>query len=240
MSKKITLPVHERFLAFQGEGTHMGRSAFFIRTFGCPVRCPWCDSAGTWHKEYVPKAIERLDTEFLTAEVVAAGPEFVVFTGGEPTIHKQLPHYCKALEAEGYPSHIETCGGFEFDREAFHHITVSPKREQLPLADNILGADELKLIIDHPNAVSEWCSTLDQIVGDDSWRGGLPIWLHPEWSQRENPEVLNAITEEVKLQARDGFSFRAGWQLHKLYKCDSLDERTKPLAPLGGDPKRGY
>ena len=48
---KIMLPIHEQFYTFQGEGTHSGQSAYFIRTFGCPIHCPWCDSSGTWHPE---------------------------------------------------------------------------------------------------------------------------------------------------------------------------------------------
>ena len=59
MSKHI--PIHEVFYAFQGEGVHMGKSAFFIRTFGCPLHCPWCDSAGTWHKDFIPKQIDKID-----------------------------------------------------------------------------------------------------------------------------------------------------------------------------------
>ena len=33
-------PVYERFHSWQGEGLHLGKSAFFIRLHGCPVHCP--------------------------------------------------------------------------------------------------------------------------------------------------------------------------------------------------------
>jgi asparagine synthase (glutamine-hydrolysing) len=59
------LPIYETFHAWQGEGTHLGRSAFFIRTFGCPVHCPWCDSAGTWHPDYIPDKVDRLSVDLL-------------------------------------------------------------------------------------------------------------------------------------------------------------------------------
>src|SRR6266700_593262 len=83
-----SLPIHERFHSFQGEGIHMGRPAFFIRTMFCPVKCPWCDSAGTWNPNWIPKGELRMTPEQLVDEVMA-GPkvDFVVITGGEPTIH---------------------------------------------------------------------------------------------------------------------------------------------------------
>jgi 6-pyruvoyltetrahydropterin/6-carboxytetrahydropterin synthase len=81
------LPIHEQFYTFQGEGAHSGRAAYFIRTFGCPVHCPWCDSAGTWHPDYIPKHIARLEPATLAAEVALTQAEFTVITGGEPAIH---------------------------------------------------------------------------------------------------------------------------------------------------------
>jgi 7-carboxy-7-deazaguanine synthase len=231
------LPIHERFYAFQGEGDHMGRSAFFIRTFGCPVHCPWCDSAGTWHKDYVPKEIDKFTPEQLVDEVREANPAFAVFTGGEPTVHKQLPLFAQSIRDIGYPVHLETCGGFDFSTEAFDWITVSPKREQLPTEHNLTAASELKLIIDHPNAVDEWTATLNQIA--PNWNAQKrSIWLHPEWSQRDNPAVLNAISKAIKNDEYN--NFRAGYQLHKLYQVDALDKKTKPLAPLGGNLQNGY
>ena len=66
------LPIHERFFTWQGEGVHTGRSAYFIRLQGCPVKCPWCDSAGTWHPDWVPKDVEKISPKTL-AEDVASG-----------------------------------------------------------------------------------------------------------------------------------------------------------------------
>ncbi|MDG2170458.1 MAG: 7-carboxy-7-deazaguanine synthase QueE, partial [Opitutales bacterium] len=81
------LPVYETFYSWQGEGCHMGKSAFFIRLFGCPIKCPWCDSAGTWHPDFVPETIERISVEALVAQAKEHNPAIVVITGGEPCIH---------------------------------------------------------------------------------------------------------------------------------------------------------
>lgn len=224
----MKLPVHERFYSFQGEGAYAGRAAYFIRTFGCPVHCPWCDSAGTWHPNYMPKAIDRFTTTELAAEAAKTKAEFTVITGGEPTIH-DLTELTDSLHSVGQKVHLETSGAFPL-KGNFDWITLSPKRWKLPLTDNLDCADEFKLIIDQPGAIEEYVS----LLADDNER---PIWLHPEWSHCKNSELLDYITEWVKAH---GAPYRAGWQLHKNYAADLLDKRSAPVVPLGGIPEKGF
>lgn len=221
------LPIHEQFYSFQGEGCHAGKAAYFIRTFGCPVHCPWCDSAGTWHPHYMPKYIQRQSAAMLANAATATRAEFVVVTGGEPAIHDLSP-LVDALHAVHLPVHLETSGAFPI-RGSFDWITLSPKRWKLPLASNVAQANEFKIIVDTPSAIEEYDSLLAI--------HGVPVWLHPEWSQRENGSVLNAITGWVKSH---GSPYRAGWQLHKPYGADRLDPQSAPSAPLGGDPDQGW
>ena len=218
------IPVHERFHSFQGEGVYMGRSAFFIRTFGCPVHCPWCDSAGTWHKDWVPKHVDRPTVETLAQEAADAKPDFVVITGGEPTIQPNLPILVEHLQDQGLRVHLETCGAFPFDTDIFNWITVSPKREAPPFNWALLSASEVKIIVDSEDAIEYWVNTLDVEFE-------VPVWLHPEWSRREDQKILSKITQWVKSQ---GAPYRAGWQLHKLYRADFFDGRTREEVPLGG------
>jgi len=229
----MTLPIHEQFYTFQGEGAHAGRAAYFIRTFGCPVHCPWCDSAGTWHPDYIPKHIQRLSPDALATEVAQTCAEFTVITGGEPAIH-DLSQLTDALHAIGQQAHLETSGAFPI-RGDLDWITLSPKRWKLPLVENVARANEFKLIIDRPEAIGEYVAALTERganLNEDSI-----VWLHPEWSQHSNAAVLNAITEWIKAH---GAPYRAGWQLHKNYAADTMDKRSAPAAPLGGNPQQGY
>ncbi|TVP81062.1 MAG: 7-carboxy-7-deazaguanine synthase QueE [Puniceicoccaceae bacterium] len=221
------LPIHEQFYTFQGEGLHAGRAAYFIRTFGCPVHCPWCDSAGTWHPDYIPEQVARWSVEDLVTEVAKTKAEFVVVTGGEPAIHNLAP-LVDALHAIGQQVHLETSGAFPI-RGEFDWITLSPKRWKLPLPETIARADEFKIIVDQPGAIEEYVA----IIGETD----KPVWLHPEWSRHQDAATLDAITEWVKAQ---GAPYRAGWQMHKHYAADLKDARSATPAPLGGDPKKGY
>lgn len=232
-----TLPIHERFLTFQGEGAHAGKRAFFIRTMGCPVQCPWCDSAGTWHPEWMPKGNNRVSLADLLEEVIDSQSEIVVITGGEPLIHPQVQTFASMLKAKGIRVHVETCGAFYQDPTAFDWITVSPKKAQLPLASMVHASHELKLIVEDDRSVDYWLTTLSDILNEptiSTYHGH--IWLHPEWSQRKNPSVLNCITNTVTELGR---SFRAGYQLHKIYNSDALDNRARPVVPLGGNINLG-
>jgi organic radical activating enzyme len=229
----MTLPIHEQFYTFQGEGVHSGRAAYFIRTFGCPVHCPWCDSAGTWHPDYIPKHITRLEPEALAREVAQTKAELTVITGGEPAIH-DLGALTDALHAVGQQTHLETSGAFPI-RGSFDWITLSPKRWKLPLAENVARANEFKIIVDSVDAIPEYVDALTELGADLNEQN--IVWLHPEWSQHSTPAVLDAITEWIKAH---GAPYRAGWQLHKNYAADLMDRRSAPAAPLGGDPERGY
>ncbi len=222
-------PVNETFLSWQGEGVHMGRKAFFIRLQGCPVKCTWCDSASTWHPQYVPKNIRKASADELAREAGEAKPDFVVLTGGEPCVHDLVP-LVNALKAAKLKVHLETCGAYEIP-EGLDWVTVSPKWAKLPVAESLAKAHEVKLIIESADSAQKWT----QAVGG-AW-SAKSVWLHPEWSRRADSTILKAITDFVK---ENGSPYRAGWQVHKPYMADSLDARARPPAPLGGDPGLGF
>jgi organic radical activating enzyme len=203
------LPVFECFHSFQGEGIHMGRSAAFIRLFGCPVQCPWCDSAGTWHPKHVPETVAKVAPEALAEQAARHRPDFVVITGGEPTIHN-LHALTDCLRAHRLPVHLETSGAFALQGD-FDWVTLSPKRFRPPLGENFKRADEVKLIIDQAQELTRWSKELEGLAPS------VPVWLHPEASRCADPSLLKLIASHVRTH---GAPYRAGWQLHKLYQVD--------------------
>ena len=215
------LPIYETFYSWQGEGCHAGKSAFFIRLFGCPVKCPWCDSAGTWHPDFIPEKVDKLSVHELVQQAKAHNPEIVVITGGEPSIHDLSELTC-ALHEAGLTIHLETAGTHPI-RGSFDWITLSPKVWKLPLDENLALANEFKIIVDEPGAIDHWESTLGKQLGN------RPVWLNPEWLVSSEPEILAAINSKVKERR---FSYRAGFQLHKLYAVDEEDPRSKPVSEL--------
>ena len=90
------------------------------------------------------------------------------------------------------------------------------------------------MIIETPDDIAHWVGELNKFQLPTK---SQQVWLHPEWSKRNDPAVLKAIVDWVK---EHGWPYRAGYQMHKLYRADANDNRTQPLAPLGGNPKLGY
>ena len=221
------LPIYERFHSWQGEGLHLGKSAFFIRLHGCPVHCPWCDSAGTWHPEHKPDNIDRMSPLDLADEAFSSGCEIVVITGGEPAIHN-LHDLAYELRIRNLPIHIETCGAYPILGE-MDWITISPKNLALPIEENLALADEFKIIVEDETSIQHWTNKIDfaQI--------GVPTWLHPEWSCSKDESVLSSITNWIKDR---GAPFRAGFQMHKLFQADEKDKRSKPEAALCYEPQK--
>ncbi|MBH55385.1 MAG: radical SAM protein [Opitutaceae bacterium] len=203
------LPVHETFYTWQGEGCHMGKPAYFIRLFGCPVRCPWCDSAGTWHPDHIPDVIEKWEIQELLHAALKNQAKRAVVTGGEPCIH-DLRDLTKALNENNIQVHLETSGAFPIEG-SFDWVAVSPKVYKDPLLSCLEEAQEFKLIVDTPESIVLWENKIGHLYS------GRPIWLHPEWSLRKDKTILEQINLKVK---ENNYDYRAGYQLHKLYGVD--------------------
>lgn len=223
--------VNEHFLAFQGEGVHAGRAAYFIRLQGCDQRCAWCDAAGTWHEGWAPKGLKPMTAEEVGALVRAPYGAFVVITGGEPALYNLGP-LVRELHRLGRSVHLETAGHLPIKTDrALDWITLSPKpRSKPPLAENVRQADEFKVIVEDTWSLVR---SLELIEGRQP---GATVWLHPEWSKRHDQQLLDFISQTVTAGPR----LRAGYQLHKLYRVDQRDPNAeKRLIPLGGDPDNG-
>ena len=232
------LPVYETFFSWQGEGCHMGKSAYFIRLYGCPVHCPWCDSAGTWHPDHArssefmkPEAsyqnpepsaqnpaprFQRILPRELAERAAQRRPHIVVITGGEPAIH-DLSELTDCLRERKLKVHLETSGAFPL-RGTFDWVTVSPKEWKKPLLDCLVRADELKIVVDSLQAVDYWEKEIGHV-----WCTGS-IWLHPEWSKRNDRAILQLINRKVK---EGKYPYRAGYQLHKIYSVDEEDAESE-------------
>lgn len=227
-------PVFERFYTWQGEGVHLGRAAYFVRLYGCPQECPWCDSAGTWHKNYRPRQVQLMTAQDIAACVQQESPAgaIVVVTGGEPVLFN-LQSLVEKLHALGRKVHLETSGMAEL-RGDVDWVTLSPKPfGARPVRSVVERAKEVKIIVHALSDIEAGLETLEGLPDD------AVIWLHPEWSRarERDPLILNGITGAVKADPR----LRAGYQMHKLYRADDLDQGSdKRFIPLGGNPELGY
>ena len=116
-------PVMEVFASFQGEGLYVGQPQVFLRLAGCPLRCRWCDTPGSWATRMDGQARieapegtlreDRVASPFQAALWVAGvepgEPRTVSVTGGEPLM---WPDFILGLRSMVAPRrlHLETAG----------------------------------------------------------------------------------------------------------------------------------
>ena len=124
--------INEIFYSLQGEGSHTGCAAIFVRFSGCNRKCAFCDTDFSSF------------TEMTEEDVVTAVSKFhgkiVVITGGEPAM-QLTASLIDSLHAIGKIVHVETNGSLPLP-DNVDWVTCSPKAEPY----GIKRIDELKVV----------------------------------------------------------------------------------------------
>lgn len=182
----------EIFSAIQGEGINVGTRQIFIRFGGCDLRCHYCDSQHTWHKQSTcqiehtagqrdfvtyqnPIELDRLLT-WIAGQNQSRLHDSISITGGEPLLHAPfLVNLLPALKAlTKLPIYLET-GGHRYQQLA----------QILPDLD-LVGMD----------------IKLPSVSGEDHWeahqeflkmchRAGVEVFTKIIISQTTNPDELH-------------------------------------------------
>ena len=201
-------------LTIQGEGYHAGRSCSFIRLFGCPVGCWFCDTG------YAPGDRENLDKlprlsidyESLREQLQS---RYVVVSGGEPLFHQDFEELLERLLGDNFEVAVETSGAkaFPFEKYSQVWVTFSPK---LHATDYLKGrlsptfwthSKEIKVVI---SETADW--EIYEKLLDQAAQLGIPIYLQPEWSNKleTTPLILQILQQKPDR--------KISVQLHKYLK----------------------
>jgi organic radical activating enzyme len=191
----------ESFYTLQGEGTHQGKAAYFIRLGGCDVGCVWCDVKDSWDaskhpqlrvEDIVQQAIEAVNRERLT--VNSNFKPIVVITGGEPLMHN-LEELTSQLLHAGFATHIETSGSHPLSG-TWNWICLSPKKFKAPLPEILPHANELKIVVFNKHDL-EWAEQYAAQVAPS-----CKLYLQPEWDKASSvtPLIINHIKQNPRWQ----------------------------------------
>ena len=201
------MKIQETFQStLQGEGFHSGRVCDFIRLYGCPVGCFFCDTGyaspdGDFYKKALPK-LNMTHTELINE----LKSKMVVISGGEPFIHKDLPELCKDLLNAGKDVSIETSGSYWKDIPKDVFVTLSPKEHlnpKYPILDIFWKrANELKMVITNKEDFNFYKEKSKQFSGYK--------YLQPEYD-----DFKNSIQMTLKL-LQENDEFKLSLQTHKI------------------------
>lgn len=194
-------PVLELFDSIQGEGGMIGVPVTFVRLAGCNLACPWCDTA---YSQDIPRYPEGEGITWMTATQIAeaATQEYVVFTGGEPTMY-DLTECVQMLHLMQKSTCVETNGTLK-TTVPFKWITCSPKPGLYQI--NLDWVDEVKLVV--TDELTERVLMDIMRETDDS---KPEIWLQPNGF-----DMQNSWKRCYELAMKYPDRLRVGVQLHKL------------------------
>jgi 7-carboxy-7-deazaguanine synthase len=102
--------VNEMFSSIEGEGIRQGYLCSFVRFYGCPLNCSYCDSryactGGDYREMNVQDIVSWLDE---------AGIRMVTLTGGEPMAQHDIGILVDELLGRQYKINIETSGHCDY------------------------------------------------------------------------------------------------------------------------------
>ncbi len=199
--------VTEIFFSIQGEGTRAGRPCIFVRFTGCDLRCVYCDTAYAFHGGRDMSRAEIL------AEVERHPSRFVLLTGGEPTLQRELPELARELLARGYEVAIETHGQRPLDALPAAAVRIvdvktpgsgEPPRD-LAYLSRLERHDEVKFVV---------CSEEDfrwsrDVVRAHQLEGRVHVLFSPAWGQVDPKDLARWMLES-------GLDARLSLQVHKV------------------------
>ena len=114
--------ISEIFYSVQGEGLLAGVPSVFVRTSGCNLRCTWCD---TPYASWKPEG-QDIGCGAILANVQRHGSGYVVITGGEPMIDRDIVELTQKLRTIDHHITIETAGTV-FEPVECDLMSISPK-----------------------------------------------------------------------------------------------------------------
>jgi 7-carboxy-7-deazaguanine synthase len=199
--------VTEIFFSIQGEGSRAGRPCVFVRFTGCDLRCGYCDTTYAFHggREMAPEEI--LD------EVARHPTRFVLLTGGEPMLQRDVPALAEALIARGYEVAVETHGQRPLDALPPTAIRIADVKTpgsgepatDLGWLDRLMPHDEVKFVV---------CSEEDfrwsaRIVRERRLSERVRVLFSPAWGKVDPKDLARWLLDS-------GLDARLSLQIHKV------------------------
>jgi len=202
--------VSEIFYSIQGEGKLVGVPSVFVRFSGCNLNCLWCDS-----QDY---PAQKMSIQAIVDKVNSYDCNFVVLTGGEPTLVSSLKKLCEKLHYKHIT--LET-NGTQFVPVPIGLVSISPKltnsgnpfKDFAPLSAWIKHdcIHQIKFVINHADDIYEVLEIVGQLRDISKHVSSRNIILMPQG--RTSEEIKRIEKEVVNMCKKYGFLYSPRLQI---------------------------
>ena len=203
----------EIFLSIQGESSDSGLPCIFVRLYGCPVGCSYCDQPQT------PDQKKKVSVENIIKQVQRyKGVKYVCITGGEPLIYQEVLPLTWELMHLGYKVSIETSGCVPIEdlnyRRSFKYVMdikcPSSGVSEKNIFENLLHLqpnDEVKFVIANREDYDYMKKVLKKYTTSAS------ILVSPMFDKDQKAVIGSDLVNWI---LEDKLSVRVQIQLHKV------------------------
>lgn len=194
------MKVVEKFVSINGEGTHAGELAVFVRFRGCNLNCSYCDTM--WANEpgcpYAEESPEQIVSYIEETKV-----KNVTFTGGEPLLQKEMPELLRLLsEKKELRVEIETNGAVDLSGFRNGGGCVFTMDYKLPSSgcENGMRTENFS-ILEKKDTVKfvvgsrEDLERADQIIQEYGLIDRCHVYFSPVFGKIEPEQIVNYMVE---------------------------------------------
>jgi 7-carboxy-7-deazaguanine synthase len=213
------MKISEIFYSIDGEGRRCGEPAVFIRTVGCNLACPWCDTKYSWGNG--DSLAREMTIEEIVDEVATYNCKQITLTGGEPLITPDIDKLIAALH--DYEINIETNGAVDispfvdFDNVFFtiDYKALSSKQNEKMLANNyqyLTYADVVKCVVANKQDMVDFVNYITDRAKDNEILHCIPLYISPVFGEIDPVDIVNFVMYD----APKDYNYKVHLQMHKI------------------------
>lgn len=205
--------ISEIFLSIEGEGIRAGYPAIFIRTYGCNLRCSYCDSMYALEGgDYIDMTLADIMRRVRQYKGVT---RYVTVTGGEPLIQSGMKELLAELADSGFDVNVETNGAVPIEGVTPKvMITMDWKCPSSNMCDQmitenlegLISTDVLKFVV----GSQEDLRCMKRILEEQGPALKCHVFVSPVFGKIESKEIVQFLLDNCLSQVRIQL------QLHKF------------------------
>ncbi len=199
-----------------------GKIASTIFTGGCNFRCPYCHNRDL---VFPPKDVFSYSNEEIFEHLKSKRKvlDGVCITGGEPTLHKDLPEFIKQIKDLGLLVKLDSNGtnpkmissliddglidfvamDIKHSKEKYNSIACMPNYDIAPIEASVELLKEDKIDYEFRTTIMKECHSAEDMLSIGKWLEGAKAYYLQ--SYKESEQVINPIFSPHSVETLKSF-----------------------------------